>query len=194
MPEHNGQPLYYCVVHSVMATCHWSPNIFNVNATLVYCQIASKDGVNIQLNIGPASDCYRVSDYDTFERIVTRPNLWVQAFLHQTFQVYHVYYNFIQCSICRITVNFRILKDESLLIKVASNKFSDRNIFQNGVDALSKINDIFLTKRWRFHLVHIIRLCSNFAGLWHKQILWNYKWNFRLPIFIANSVTLKYYL
>ena len=42
---------------------------------------------------------------------------------------------------CRITVIFGTLKDESLLINtLASNIcFSYRNMFQNGVDALSKI-------------------------------------------------------
>ena len=52
--------------------------------------------------------------------------------LHQTFQVFHFYCNFILGYICRIAVNFGTLKDESLLINIfASNIcFSNRNIFQ----------------------------------------------------------------
>ena len=40
---------------------------------------------------------------------------------------------------------FRTLKDRSLLINIfaSNNCFSDRNIIQNGVDALSKIDDAF---------------------------------------------------
>ena len=107
----------------------------------------------------------------------------VQAFFHQTFQVYHVYWNFILGYICRITINFGILKDGCLLIYIfaSNNCFSDRNISQNGVDTLSKINHAFLNKRWTFHLVRVrvIRLCSKFASFWNKPLLWNYKWNFQ---------------
>ena len=76
------------------------------------------------------------------------------------------------------------MKDGSLLINtLASNIcFSYRNMFQNGVDALSKIVDAFLSKSSKFHLVRIIRYCSNFASLWHKHLLRNYKWHFRLPM------------
>ena len=55
-------------------------------------------------------------------------------------------------------------------------------MFQNGVDALSKIVDAFLSKSSKFHLVRIIWWCSNFASLWHKHLLRNYKWHFRLPM------------
>ena len=52
---------------------------------------------------------------------------------------------------CRITVIFgtlNMLKDGSLLINiyVSNNWFSNGNIFQNGVDGLSRIDDAFLTK------------------------------------------------
>ena len=40
--------------------------------------------------------------------------LRVRTFEHQTFQIYHVYSNFLIGYICRITVNFGALKDESL--------------------------------------------------------------------------------
>ena len=55
-------------------------------------------------------------------------------------------------------------------------------MFQNGVDALSKIVDAFLSKSSKFYLVRSIRKCSNFASLWHKHLLRNYKWHFRLPM------------
>ena len=78
---------------------------------------------------------------------------------HKTFQVCHVYCNFKIGFTCRITVIFGTLKDGSLLINtLASNIcFSYRNMFQNGVDALSKIVDAFLSKSSKFHQVRIIR-------------------------------------
>ena len=110
--------------------------------------------------------------------------LRVRAFFHKTVRVCHVYCNFKIGFTYRITVIFGTLKDGSLLINtLASNIwFSYRNIFQNGVDALPKIVDAFLSKSSNFHLVRIIRYCSNFASLWHKHLLRNYKWHFRLPM------------
>ena len=110
--------------------------------------------------------------------------LRVRAFFHKTVRVCHVYCNFKIGFTCRITVIFGTLKDGSLLINtLASNIcFSYRNIFQNGVDALSKIVDVFLSKSSKFHLVRIIWKCPNFASLWHKHLLRNYKWHFRLPM------------
>ena len=104
--------------------------------------------------------------------------LGVRAVFHKTVWVCHVYYNFKLGFTCRITVIFGTLKDGSLLINtLASNIcFSYRNMFQNGVDALSKIVDAFLSKSSKFYLVQIIRKCSNFASLWHKHLLRNYKW------------------
>ena len=86
-------------------------------------------------------------------------NLRVQAFFHKTVRVCHVYCNFKIGFTCRITVILRTLKDGSLLINtLASNIcFSYKNIFQNGVDALPKIVDAFLSKSSNFHLVRIIR-------------------------------------
>ena len=85
--------------------------------------------------------------------------LRVRAFFHKTVRVCHVYCNFKIGFTCRITVIFGTLKDGSLLIHtLASNIcFSYRNIFQNGVDALPKIVDAFLSKSSNFHLVWIIR-------------------------------------
>ena len=91
--------------------------------------------------------------------VVIHDSLRVQAFFHETVRVCHVYCNFKIGFTCRITVIFGTLKDGSLLINtLASNIcFSYRNMFQNGVDALSKIVDTFLSKSSKFHLVRIIR-------------------------------------
>ena len=85
--------------------------------------------------------------------------LRVRAFFHKTVRVCHVYCNFKIGFTCWITVIFGTLKEGSLLINtLASNIcFSYRNMFQNGVDALSKIVDAFLSKSSKFHLVRIIR-------------------------------------
>ena len=85
--------------------------------------------------------------------------LRVRAFFHKTVRVCHVYCNFKIGFTCRITVIFGTLKDGSLLINtLASNIcFSYRNMFQNGVDALSKIADAFLSKSSKFYLIRIIR-------------------------------------
>ena len=85
--------------------------------------------------------------------------LRVRAFFHKTVRVCHVYCNFKIGFTCQITVIFGTLKDGSLLINtLASNIcFSYRNMFQNGVDALSKIVDAILSKSSKFHLVWIIR-------------------------------------
>ena len=85
--------------------------------------------------------------------------LRVRAFFHETVRVCHVYCNFKIGFTCRITVIFGTLNGGSLLINtLASNIcFSYRNMFQNGVDALSKIVDAFWSKSSKFHLVRIIR-------------------------------------
>ena len=76
--------------------------------------------------------------------------LRVRAVFHKTVRVCHVYCNFKIGFTSRITVIFGTLKDGSLLI---NNCFSYRNMFQNGVDALSKIVDAFLSKCSKFYLV-----------------------------------------
>ena len=75
-------------------------------------------------------------------------SLRVRAVFHETVWVCHIYCNFKVGFTCRITVTFGTLKGGSLLITtLASNIcFSYRNMFQNGVDALSKIVDAFLSK------------------------------------------------
>ena len=86
-------------------------------------------------------------------------DLRVRAFFHKTVRVCHVYCNFKIGFTCRIIVIFGTLKDGSLLINTLASTicFSYRNIFQNGVDALQKIVDAFLSKSSNFHLVQIIR-------------------------------------
>ena len=86
-------------------------------------------------------------------------HLRVRVFFHKTLRVCHVYCNFKIGFTCWITVIFGTLKDGSLLINtLASNIcFSYRNMLQNGVDALSKIVDAFLSNSSKFHLVQIIR-------------------------------------
>ena len=102
---------------------------------------------------------YMSNKADRLVQIVPNSCLRVQAFFHKTVRVCHVYCNFKIGFTCRITVIFGTLKDGSLLINtLASNIcFSYRNMFQNGVDALSKIVDAFLSKSSKFHLVRIIR-------------------------------------
>ena len=75
--------------------------------------------------------------------------LRVRAVFHKTVRVCHVYCNFKIGFTCRITVIFGTLKDGSLLINtLASNIcFSYINMFQNGVDALSKIVNAFFCQR-----------------------------------------------
>ena len=84
--------------------------------------------------------------------------LGVRAVFHKTVRVCHVCCNFKIGFTCRITVIFGTLKDGSLLIyTLASNIcFSFRNMFQNGVEALSKIFDAFLSKCSKFYLARII--------------------------------------
>ena len=85
--------------------------------------------------------------------------LRVRAFFHKTVRVCHFYCNLKIGFTCWITVIFGILKDGSLLINTLASDicFSYRNMFQNGVDALSKIVDAVLSKSSKFHLVRIIR-------------------------------------
>ena len=115
---------------------------------------------------------------------IIQNHLRVRAVFHKTVWVCHVCCNFEIGFKCRITVIFRTLKDGSLLINTLASHicFSYRNMFQNGVDALPKRVDAFLSKSSKFYLVQIIRQCSNVASLWHKHLLRNYKWHFRLPM------------
>ena len=97
---------------------------------------------------GPGQEVTEISSTHFPERDAV---LRVRAVFHKTVRVCHVYCNFKIGFTCRITVIFGTLKDGSLLINtLASNTcFSYRNMFQNGVD--------FLSKSSKFYLVRIIR-------------------------------------
>ena len=78
--------------------------------------------------------------------------LRVRAVFHKTVRVCHVYCNFKTGFTCRITVIFGTLKDGSLLTDALSSNicFRYRNMFQNGVDALSKKLTPFCQKAQNF--------------------------------------------
>ena len=86
-------------------------------------------------------------------------HLKVRAFFHKTVRVCHIYCNLKIGFTCWITVIFGTLKDGSLLINTLASNIclSYRNMFQNGVGALSKIVDAFLSKTSKFYHVRIIR-------------------------------------
>ena len=93
-----------------------------------------------------------------FKNGIIKLNLRVRAVFRKTVRVCHVFCNFKTGFTRRITVIFGTLKDGSLLINTSASNicFSYRNMFQNGVDALSKIDDAFLSKSSKFYLVWII--------------------------------------
>ena len=73
---------------------------------------------------------------------------------------------------CRTTIIFGTLKDDSLKINslALNNCFSHRNIFQNGINTLSKMVNHFLSKSSKFCIVWTIRFCSNFTIMWSKYL------------------------
>ena len=97
----------------------------------------------------------------------------------------HVYCNFKFGYTCRIFLELC----EMVTILASNNCFSYRNIFQNGVDALPKIVDSFLSKISKYYPVWVKRYGSIFSNLWHKHLLKNYKWHFRLPMSAFATVT-----
>ena len=131
-------------VEDVLKSCIWESDVFKTTKKDINLKTWCKAGI------------YYVNDLVEEGQFMT---LRVRAFFHKTVRVCHVYYNFKIGFTCRITVIFGTLKDGSLLINtLASNIcFSYRNMFQNGVDALSKIVDAFVSKSSKFHLVRIIR-------------------------------------
>ena len=114
---------------------------------------------NGKLSLKKYQRLYNVSILFNTEVTIFQVSLRVRAVFHRTIRVYHVYCNLKIGFTCRITVIFGTLKDGSLLINtLASNIcFSYRNMFQNGVDALSNIVDAFLSKSSKFYIVRIIR-------------------------------------
>ena len=80
-----------------------------------------------------------------FDSIFSMFNGTSVFFFIRLFQFYHVYCNLILGCMYQI---FGALKDRSLLINMfaLNNCFSYRDIFENGVNTLSKLDDAFLTK------------------------------------------------
>ena len=159
-------------MHTLVVTMNW--NRFRKMFRIRFC---------IFYNRSELTHCV-ISVSHAFPMQTHYNSLRVRAFFHKTVRVCHVYCNFKLGFTCRIIVIFGTLKDGSLLINTLASKicFSYRNMFQNGFNALSKIVDAFLSKTSKFYLVRIIWKCSNFASLWHKYLLRNYKWHFRLPM------------
>ena len=66
---------------------------------------------------------------------------------------------------CRIPLIFGTPKDACFNILTSNHCFSYRDIFQNGVNALWKLDDAFLTKNWKslfglFNNVQILLACG----------------------------------
>ena len=97
---------------------------------------------------------------------------------------------------CRTNVIFGTLKDCSLQITswALDNWFSYRNVFHNGVNALSKMilkSLIFLSSSSKFRAVGTIRICSNFTCIWYKQFVRNVWRDFRLSMSALAMVARK---
>ena len=74
------------------------------------------------------------------------------------------------------------------------NNFSSRNVFQKGVNSLSKMvinNPVFCQKSSKFRVAWTIRVCSNFTGIWYKLFLRNIWRDFRLPMSALATVARK---
>ena len=97
---------------------------------------------------------------------------------------------------CRTTVIFRTLKGGSLQINslALKNCFSYRNVFQNGVNALSKMvlkNPGFCQKNSKFCIFRTIRFCSNFTSMLSKYVSNNVWRAFQLPMSALATVARK---
>ena len=128
------------------------------------CEILPHKGSGRYLPIHKRYDIITIRAYynlgqNQLQQNLKNGSLRVRAVFHKTVRLCHVYCNFKIGFTCRIAVIFGTLKDESLLINtLASNIcFSYRNMFQNGIDALSKIVDAFLSKSSKCYLVWIIQ-------------------------------------
>ena len=80
---------------------------------------------------------------------------------------------------------------------LAQNRcLSGRSIFQNGVNALSKICFFFLDNRFFFQKAQILgslndMFCSNFNSVWYKHLLRNVRRIFGLPMSEQATVARK---
>ena len=119
--------------------------------------------------------------------------LKVRTFFHENFRFYYVHCNLILGYICRITVNLLTLKDGSLLL----------NIFHQtivlGTGNFPKWSRHFSKNRWRLFDQKLTissyldyPIIFNFASLWHRHLLWTYKWNFKLSMSAVCNGEKKY--
>ena len=157
---------YLFVDFSLKITIHVSQNRFDE-----YKSVKSAHRLRLSIRIETSTQKETLYTWQKCIMVIAVTNTWfsieniqhfflrVRAFFHKTVRVCHVYCNFKIGFTCRITVIFGTLKDGSLLLSTSVSNifFSYRNKFQNGVDALSKIVDAFLSKSSKFHLVRIIR-------------------------------------
>ena len=92
---------------------------------------------------------------------------------------------------CRTIVIFETLKDDSLQINslASNNCFIHRNIFQNGINTLSKMVNHFLSKRLKFYTVQTARFCLSFTSMWSKYLSNNVWRDFRLSMSVSAMVT-----
>ena len=113
---------------------------------------------------------------------------WIKAtvWVFNTNLVCHVWCNFKPGYTCRTTVIFGILKVGNLEIDslILNNCFSYRNVFQNGVNTLSKMvfKTWFLSKSSTFREVWTIRFCSNFTSMLYKHFVRNVMRDFRIAM------------
>ena len=115
-----------------------------------------------------------------------------------TNRVCHVWCNFWPNYMFRTTVIFGTLKDGSLEINsfALNNCFGSRNVFQNGVNSLSKmvlkklvfffvclfVCLFFCQKAQNVVYFWTIRFSSNFTNIWCKYLSNNVRRDFRLPM------------
>ena len=105
---------------------------------------------------------------------------WWVCMLAATYNLVHA---------CRTTAIFGTLEDDSLLINslASNNCFSNRNFFQNGVDALSKIVDACLSHNSKFYVVRIIR--NNVQIFVASGKTWSMKTGFKTSdVSICNNI------
>ena len=93
------------------------------------------------------------------------------------------------------TVIFGTLKDDSLKVNSLPLNycFSHRNVFQNGVNTLSKMVNQFLSKSSKFCIVRTIRIYSNFTSMWSKYLSNNVWRDYRLPMSASAMVMYNIY-
>ena len=71
-----------------------------------------------------------------------------------------------------------------------NNYLCPRNVFQNGINAFSKMVNHFLTKSSQFCIFPTMRFCSNFTTLWSEYLSNNVRTKLRL--LMSESVMATY--